>query len=203
MIIVNDYFETENEKISFITIEDLEIVVALHEEYLNYGEGVRSHYSSVLRDPDTVALKYTVSGETAGLFIYTKGVALSAGHDHLVKVLEEKSRGRKVYTGDAVLVKREYRKRGVADKLCVAMLRELKKRDSERMVHEFWVHPDGCVPARRMFRVFEKGFYLGHFLYFYRDFHQYGYFCPICGENCICSAEIYLADMPGGVGIEN
>jgi len=193
---MDSYSDRASGNISRITLEDLEVVIALHEEYLNYGEGVRMHFNSILRDPETIALKYTLYNEIAGILIYTKGVALSAGHDHLVKVLEEKARGKNVYTGDAVLVKRGFRSLGIADKLCNAMLQELKSKGSERMVHEFWVHPDGHVPALRMFSVLKNNFYVGRFMNYYRDFHQYGYFCPICGEHCVCAAEIYIAEMP-------
>jgi len=63
-------------------------------------------------------------------------------------------------------------------------------------VLEFWVHPDGSIPAKRMSGVFDKNIFLGRFENFYRDFHHFGYICPMCGKKCVCAAEIYLAEIP-------
>ena len=180
-----------------MTLCDLDELISLHEEYLNYGDGIRPHFETILRDPDSIALKYMLDGKMAGLFIYTKGIALSGGHDEIRAQLEELSAGKTVYTGDAVLVKSEYRKLGIADKLCAAMIQELRRRDAELAVHEFWVYPDGYIPASRMFEVFDTNIFIGRFVNFYRNFHHFGYICPICGKECVCAAEIYLAEIPG------
>jgi len=181
-----------------ITIDDIDELVRLHEEYLNYGEGIRPHFIRVLHDPDTVALKYAVDGKMAGILIYTKGIALSGSHDDIAARLEEMCRDKVVYTGDAVLVRKEYRGMGIADILCHAMIGELRRRGAKLVVHEFWVYPDGKVPAYRMCRIYTNSVFLGRFENFYRDFHHYGYYCPICKKECICSADIYLAEVPEG-----
>jgi hypothetical protein len=134
-----------------------------------------------------------------GLFIYTKGIALSGNHDETAARIKALCKGRKVYTGDAVLVKSGYRKLGVAGKLCTAMIGELRRCGAQLAVHEFWVHPNGHIPAQRMFSVFTKNTFIGRFEKFYRDFHHFGYLCPICGKDCICAAEIYLAEIPEAV----
>lgn len=192
-----DYMD-KGHKISRMTSDDLDELIKLHSEYLNYGEGIRPHFDKILKDSDSIALKYTVNGETAGIFIYTKGVSLSGNHDELSSELLRLSEGMNVYTGDAVLVRKEYRFMGIADKLCSAMLTELRQRGVQLAVHEFWVYPDGHIPAKKMFRVFNENIFLGRFEYFYRDFHHFGYICPVCGKNCVCAAEIYLAKIPEG-----
>ena len=181
-----------------ITLDDLDALVSLHDEYLNYGEGIRPHFDAILRDPENIALKYTINGEIVGILIYTKGIELSGSHSDLVAELKNLAAGRNVYTGDAVLVTREVRSLGVADKLCAAMLREQRRRGVELVVHEFWVYPDGHVPARRMCEAYEKRIFLGRFENFYKDFHHFGYICPICGIDCVCAAELYLAKVPEG-----
>ena len=62
---------------------DLDELVRLHELYLNYGEGIRTHFEGVLRDPASVAVKCEAGGRMVGLDIYTCGVALSGGHEAL------------------------------------------------------------------------------------------------------------------------
>jgi GNAT superfamily N-acetyltransferase len=183
-------------KVEHICSDDIDELVCLHELYLNYGDGIRPHFEEILRDSDSVALKYMINDEMAGLFIYTKGIALSGNHSETEACIEKLSEGKSVYTGDAVLVKKEYRCLGVARKLCAAMIKELRRRGAELAVHEFWVHPNGHIPAQRMFRVFTKNIFIGRYEQFYRDFHHFGYLCPICGKECVCAAEIYLAEIP-------
>ena len=183
-------------KVEYITFNDIGELVRLHELYLNYGDGIRPHFEKILRDPESIALKYMINGEMAGLFIYTKGIALSGNHDEKTARIKKLSKGKKVYTGDAVLVKKEYRSLGVSRELCAAMIGELRRCGAELAVHEFWVHPDGHIPAQKMFSVFTKNIFIGRFEKFYRDFHHFGYLCPICGKDCICAAEIYLAEIP-------
>jgi len=188
--------DKDNTGVSYITERDIDELVRLHEEYLNYGEGIRPHFTEALRNSDTAALKYTADGKTVGILIYTKGIALSGNHDDVEARLREMSAGKNVYTGDAVLVRKEYRSMDIADKLCLAMLQELRRRGAELVVHEFWVYPNGKVPALKMCRVYTKSVFLGRFENFYRDFHHFGYFCSICGKECICAADIYLAEIP-------
>ena len=187
---------SENNRIEPIDFDDIGELVRLHEQYLNYGDGIRPHFEEILRDPESVALKYRIGGEMAGLFIYTKGIALSGNHAETAARIAKLCEGKNVYTGDAVLVKKEYRSLGVTRKLCTAMIKELRRRGAQLAVHEFWVHPDGHIPARKMFKAFTKNTFIGHFENFYRDFHHFGYICPICGKECVCAAEIYLAEIP-------
>jgi GNAT superfamily N-acetyltransferase len=181
-----------------ISLDDLDELVRLHEEYLNYGEGIRPHFEEILRDPECVALKHCIDGEIAGLIIYTKGIALSGNHEDLVVRLEALTKGKKVYTGDAVLAKKEYRSLGVADNLYAMAIAEFKRIGVELVLHEYWVYPNGSVPARRMFRQLTEIVYSERIADFYSDFHHYGYHCPICGEVCTCAAEICLIKITGG-----
>ena len=182
--------------VSAITADDLNAVVKLYEEYLNYGEGVRPHLDKVLRDPDTIALKHTIDGEITGFYIYTKGIALSGGHNDLLEKLAKLSEGKRVYTGDAIVLKREYRRLSIMKTGFDAMLKELRRKGAELLVHELWVHPNGYVPASVMSHVFNKNIFIGRYENFYRDFRHFGFICPICGKDCLCAADIYLCEVP-------
>jgi len=187
----------EREKITKIGIDDIDVIVGLHEEYLNFGEDIKPHYDAIVGNPDNVALKHTLGGEITGIDIYTKGIALSGTHDYLIWLISRMTEGKCVYTADAVLVRREFRSLGVAGKLWAASLAELKRHGAQRILYELWVHPDGHVPARKVLDEFESKTLIGRFEDFYFDFHHYGYYCPICGANCVCAAEVYVADIPG------
>ncbi|MCL2029907.1 MAG: GNAT family N-acetyltransferase [Oscillospiraceae bacterium] len=191
-----------NADISHATLADLDDLVALNEEALFYGKGVRPHFERVLASPDNIALKCTVGGMFAGALVYVKGIALPGCPPELAARIGRLSEGRTVYTGDTVAVKREYRRLGLAGRLCAAMIAELRRRGAELALNEFWIYPDGSAPARKVFAAFDGGIRLGRYENFYRDLHAMGFHCPVCGEACVCAAEIYLAEIPE-VGDEN
>ena len=182
-------------EISYLQYSDLDDIVALNEEYLYYGPAVRPHFEEVLSYPDNILLKGTVNNKFAGALTCVKGIALLGEHRELISRIERMTEGKTVYTGDSVAVRKEYRHSGLSNQLVAAVKREMWRRGAEWAVHEFWVHPNGSIPALKAFSVFEKSIFLGRYENFYSSFSDIGYFCPICGENCVCSAEIYLIEI--------
>jgi len=172
--------------------EDLDELVALHAQYLNYGSGIHAHFEQALSDPDTVAVKCMYGGRMVGLDIYTRGIALSGGHPELCAEIRDIAAGAVVYTGDALLVVPEYRKLGMDEAMLTACRKRLQARGAEFVLYELWVHPDGRIPAHHTVEHYEYTIDLGLHPDFYVDFDHYGYFCPICGEKCKCSAHLYL-----------
>lgn len=77
-------------------------------------------------------------------------------------------------------------------KLFQEVRRLLILKEIKYTLHELWVHPNGFVPALGVIKTFGEARYLGQFDNFYKDFYHFGYVCPICGKDCICSAQIYL-----------
>lgn len=179
-----------------MTPDDLNVLVELHGKYLNYGDGVRPHYDAVLRDPASAATKCLCGDVMVGFDIYTKGISLSGEHPELMAELERRTAGACVYTGDALLVREEYRGKGVTELLRAASKQALLERGVSRLIHELWVYPDGHVPAKKVVRAYSQAEFVGRFPMFYRDFHHFGYFCPICGGVCSCSADIYITHVP-------
>jgi GNAT superfamily N-acetyltransferase len=175
-----------------ITLNDLTQLVELHCKYLNYGEGIRPHFESALRDEATIALKYVMDGEILGIVIYTKGITFSGGHPELCRRVQQLTGGELTYTGDALLVREEHRGKGIPQKLYCTLVEELRQQKVCYTVNELWVYPDGRIPARGVIRTLGDALYIGHYDNFYKDFYHYGYVCPICGRDCICSADIYL-----------
>ena len=97
-----------------------------------------------------------------------------------------------VYTGDALLVVPEFRKQGVDRAMLEACRARLRERGATYVLYELWVHPDGRVPARHTVERYRQVIDLGLHRDFYVDFDHYGYYCPICGQKCKCSAHLYL-----------
>jgi len=179
------------------TLDDIDDISSLNEKYMFYGSAVRPHFEELLQNPDNIALKCTVNGDFAGALTCLKGIALLGNHSELISRIKRLSEGRNIYTGDSVVVKSEYRRLGIAGKLCSGMLEELRNRGAELLLSEIWVYPDGNAPALKTFGSFENHTFLGHFENFYSDLHNLGYTCPVCGVKCACSAIIQLIELAG------
>ena len=175
-----------------MTEADLAELVRLHEMYLNYGEGIRAHFAQVLADPQSVAVKCVAGGHMVGLDIYTRGVALSGGHEALCVRVREAAGDALVYTGDALLVGPKWRGQGVDAAMLAESRRLLALRGAAYVLYELWVHPDGRIPAHRTVERYQHVIDLGLHRDFYVDFDHYGYYCPICGAKCRCAAHLYL-----------
>ena len=174
--------------------DDISTLVELHSIYLNYGDGIRPHFELILRDAESICLKYAAgSGEMGGLIIYVKGVALSGGHSDICGRIAEMTGGAPVYTCDAVLLDKKYRGGAVSPLLYRRAKEELFRKGAKYVLHELWVWPDGTIPARRLPETFNETVDLGLFENFYKDFDHYGYFCPLCKGKCTCYAHIYLS----------
>jgi len=171
---------------------DLEELIRLHAQYLNYGDGIYAHFQAALADQRTVAVKCVHAGRMVGLDIYTRGIALSGGHPDLCAQVRALAGDAVVYTGDALLVVPEYRGRGIDRAMLEASRERLRQQGATYVLYELWVHPDGRVPARHTVERYAQVIDLGLHRDFYVDFDHYGYFCPICGEKCRCSAHLYL-----------
>ena len=76
---------------------DLEELIRLHAQYLNYGDGIYAHFQAALADQRTVAVKCVHAGRMVGLDIYTRGIALSGGHPDLCAQV-------RALAGDAVVL---------------------------------------------------------------------------------------------------
>lgn len=185
-----------------LTLEDLEEVFYLYTAYLNYGGGVRPHLNAVLQNPSTIAFKSTDdAGGITGVAIYTAGISLSGGHTALHQKIAELTRDAVVYTGDALFVAEAARNRRLAHRLNQLAKAEMRARVAAQsatgyVLHELWVHPDGNAPARRVVQsVYGISMDLGVCENFYVDFDRYGYLCPICKKNCVCSAQLVLSKL--------
>ena len=175
-----------------ITLCDLDDLVLLHAQYLNYGSGIYTHFKQVLSNEDAIAVKCVHGSEMVGVDIYTRGIFLSGGHPELCEQIRALTGDALTYTGDALLVKPHYRKRGL-DALMLSKSKELMQaRGVVYVLYELWVHPDGHMPARHTVERYDHVIDLGIHSDFYVDFDHYGYYCPICGEKCQCSAHLYL-----------
>ena len=187
-IIHSDIYPTE--------LSDLDEIVSLHEESVTRGPGVRPDFELLLNDPDTVGYKYVIDGVIAGFIMFRKGFMLSGGHMDLIREYQEFTKGELTYTGDSVIVRPEYRRRGIGEALQKTSVRELLRRGVVFLLLEHWV-PKGKEEgmAYTLLKYNGESNDMGLHLNFYKDYHKEGFVCRLCGEDCICSAHIFICKL--------
>lgn len=184
-------------KNSIMKIEktDIDEVEKLHSLYLNYGEGVRPHLEKVISDDNSICLKYVKKNQIIGIIMANKGIYLSGGHFDICKQISDMVKGEITYTGDALLILKEYRGREILKELFSELCVKLKEKSAKYFLSELWRYPDNKVPAYNGLQNFKNSFFIGTYKNFYKGFYKNGYICPLCGKNCICSADIYLSEI--------
>ncbi len=181
--------------------EDYDVLEHLCREYLDNGSMLHDRIIEVFNESSTISLKAvdTETNEIVAIMIYTKGIAFSCDNEYVTKIVTDYVGDADVYTGEAFLVKPEYRKTGIAydmQKKMKDFLEEKKAKTGREtmLLHEMWVYPDGKIPAYRSAKeIYGIDKDLGIIDQFYKDYYKFGHLCPICGKNCTCSAKITLS----------
>jgi len=182
--------------------EDLDEIEALYRKYLDNGSSLRERIDAIFKKDDSYSCKAvdTETGKIIGIAVYECGMILSCGHQEFCrKITESIGEDAVIYTGESLLVETDYRDKKISYGLnehIKKQLTELSQREGREVyvLHEMWVYPNGKTPA---FKVVDGiyGIYkdFGIIPQFYKDYYKHGHLCPICGENCICSARITIS----------
>lgn len=188
-----------------LTTNDLDKMIELFEKYLNSGTGVGSYLEKTLEKKDTIACKCeNESGLILGFVMYSVGIALSGSHKNICEKVKFISNGAHTYTGDALTVREEYRKSGIAHELMKIargkiLAKSIQSGSDIFVLHELWMHvKSGYVPAEHVVRdIYPETRDVGVYPDFYQDFYKFGFICPICGSDCHCSAKLVLSRVGG------
>ena len=184
------------------TIKDLDEIEALYRKYLDNGAGLRARIEAIFKEKETFSCKAidTETGKIIGVAVYECGLILSCGHHEICNLIyDEIGEDALIYTGEALLVETDYRDKKISYGLNEHIREHLRLYAKEQgrpvyVLHEMWVYPNGKIPA---FRVVDGiyGVYRDYGIIpdFYRDYYKCGHLCPICGENCKCSAKITIS----------
>ena len=173
---------------SKVTKDDLKQITEYYETYLNSGEAVRSSIRSAFERGEYFGFKAVDGDKVAGYFTFQEGVLLTYPHEDYERELKNAIGNRHAVTVDALMVDRDYRGRGIAKELARRNLEDLRSRGVELFCVEIWVYPDGSIPAKNVYEAMGKPIYHKLATKFYKDAHEYGISCPICGERCECGA---------------
>ncbi len=177
---------------SNISDDDLEGMIELYKKYLNDGEYVEQELRRKYAECDYTGVKAVDGGEMAGFASMAKGLDFTYPHPELMERLKDIVDDATVYTGDAVVVREEYRGHGVSHKMFEECYKLMCARNVKYILTELWIYPGGDIPAEDSVLCLGKVVYREYIKDFYKDLNKYGMTCPVCGENCSCSACIEL-----------
>ena len=185
-----------------VTLQDLDEVEALYRKYLDNGSSLRERIDKIFSKNSTYSCKAvdTDTGKIVGIAVYECGLILSCGHHEICeKIYDEIGKDATIYTGESLLVETEYRDKKISYGLNEHIRTKMEVLAKERgasvyVLHEMWVYPNGKTPAFKVvngiYGIFRD---FGIIPEFYRDYYKHGHLCPICGENCKCSARITIS----------
>ena len=181
---------------SEVTIEDFGPMLALYERFLNAGEGTWRHLGKSMNAPGYAGVKCMDGDVMAGVISAEPGVGFTCGHEDLAAQIEERWRGKSVYTGDMLVVLPEYRGRGIARRLSEAWREMLISRGCEILVIEGWHRSrEDDVPMTGILKYIGRSITLGEYPDFYQQSERYGVLCPECGAHCRCGATICVIEL--------
>ena len=177
---------------SHINNDDFEQMTELYRKYLNDGEYVEQELKRKYAECDYTGVKAMDGDKMAGFASMAKGIDFTYPHPELLERVNAIVDGDIAYTGDAVVVREEYRGHGVSHKMFEECYKLMCERKAKYILTELWIYPGGDIPAEDSVLSLGRVVYREYIEDFYKDLNKYGMTCPICGENCRCSACIEL-----------
>ncbi len=177
---------------SYIDEADYGQMTELYRKYLNDGDYVEKELRRKYDECDYTGVKAVDGYKMVGFASMAKGIDFTYPHPELKERLNAIVEDDVAYTGDAVVVREEYRGQGISHKMFEGCYKLMCERKAKYILTELWIYPGGDVPAEDSVLSLGRVVYREYIEDFYKDLNKYGMTCPICGENCRCSACIEL-----------
>ena len=180
-----------------IAKEDIDMIADLTAEHLTHGDYVLNEIRTSAKTENYYGVKAMEDGKLVGYLTFKRGIEFTLPHPELTEEIVQISSGEYVFTGDAISVDSNFRRRGVARELTLRARDQMLALGGRYFLGELWVHPDGSVPARTPTEYYGETVFEEYVPFFYRDLPRYGMCCPICGEDCRCGALMRLVRLKG------
>ena len=178
--------------IECITPLDKEAIITLHEKYLNYGPGVTRYINGIFERNAYIGYKYISDNQIRGVALLEDGIVFTVPHPALAARIRADFPDSVIYSLASYLVCPEYAGHHIGATLIRRCLEDLKHYQNHKLLVEMWVYPDNTKPAVGLERLIPSFTRYGHIPHFYKGQEQYGFYCPVCHEKCVCGAEIVL-----------
>ena len=180
-----------------ITKDDIRPIIDLTVEHLTHGDYIVNEISRAAEAGNYYGIKAVEDGVLAGFNTYKRGIEFTLPHPELSELIRDLAPEEYVFNGDSFYVDSRFRRRGVGRELTFLARDDMLSRGGRYFLGELWVHPDGIIPASTPNSFYGETVFERFVPLFYKDLSRYGMCCPICGEDCRCSAVVRLARFKG------
>lgn len=171
---------------------DFESVYAIASKELNDGQAYRAYMEDLyLRLGTSVLGVLAFDGERMiGFAFVEEGMVLTGDRTDYLGDIQRDIGTDGIWTGAAFAVLEKYRGYKIGAALFLHAMRALSRIGVQHLLLEIWVRPDGFMPSNT--NLATAGHYTEYGIVhdFYKEASRHGYLCPVCGENCRCSAKI-------------
>jgi GNAT superfamily N-acetyltransferase len=181
----------------YITKDDIGPIIDLTLEHLTNGDYISKEISRAVEEGNYYGVKAVENGVLAGFNTYKRGIEFTLPHPELTEVISKLAPEESVFNGDAFYVDQRFRRKGIGRELTFRARDHMMALGGRYFLGELWVYPDGIIPASTPNSYYGDTVFERLVPFFYRDLPRYGMRCPICGEDCRCSAVVRLARFKG------
>lgn len=174
---------------------DIEQIALLTVKYLTEGEDIAEDIRQSYKKGVYWAYKAEADGEIVGFITLKEGMSFTVPHPEIEEeILEFTGEGR-IFIGDGMWVDKKMRRHGIGTRLMKVLLDSAHEHGADYLLNEYWIYPGGKSLIVPMANVFGIPVFQKIVPNFYHGMEKSGMTCPICGDDCKCSAEVVLYDL--------
>lgn len=174
---------------------DIAEICDMYEEYLNKGDYIREEIRRTAESPEFIGVKAMDGDVLAGVCYGTKSLLMTYPHPELEAEIKAAAGDRRLFSVDAMIVRREYRAHNVSAEMLRQLVSRIRSLGYRLTFSEMWIYPDGDIPVAPLFEHLGRAVYEKRVEGFYSDLEKYGLECPLCGKNCTCAALLRLTEV--------
>ena len=174
--------------------DDFDKSVVLAKKMINsedaFGEVIRELYEHIGGGVEgTIALNGL--GDAVGLMYCVRGMELTGNRTDYFERIKNDIGGDKIWTGRLIVVDSKYQGRKISRVLNERAFSTLRGMGVKHLLVEIWVRPDGYMPGVSGLHIAPSFTDYGDVKRFYAEIPGSDrHVCPVCGEDCKCSAKI-------------
>jgi GNAT superfamily N-acetyltransferase len=173
---------------------DYELILKWYQKYLNSGEYIENTLSHDVVNPEYLGFILENNKECIGIISAKPSISFTYPKIQLEQEIVDYIGSRRIFTLDIIVIEEKFRGQHLSSFLGKLLIDALKDIGVELLLVEFWVMPDGNIPADGFLRKFTKQVYSKKIPMFYEELSHYNMTCPICGDHCICGAEVLVLE---------
>lgn len=172
--------------------DDFDSVYAIASEDLNSGYAYHKYMKGLMTrlGKSTIGVIASCGTKMIGFAFFEEDMVLTGDRKDFFSEIRRDIGTDLIWTGAAFAVINEYRSYKIGSALFLHSMLALSNMGVKHILLEIWIRPDGYMPSNT--NLLTAGHYTEYGIVkdFYYESSQHGYICPVCGDNCHCSAKI-------------